>query len=244
MTKEFKITNTSTRKTFSSLDEVNAHISKTKLRPLNGSDVICVEEITTKYHKINLKSDKVTIETFHKLIDVLLNKLSTKSEVTYTDSGTTNLGYALRAVKDLKIPEALEHLKNGLNALEIDYDKFDKSYNAKYGSEDQDWDWIHSTFKKSKDKHGYEKHEELVKTTAIIVLKHLRAADTIHKKFKAIKLRTNYKPCNAIGIKSTYMSIGYRESGPVIGTSMFTGRNVSCKEDEVLTEVSLSKLLQ
>jgi hypothetical protein len=250
MEKQFKITNTNTRKTFSSLAEVNAHVSKTKLRPLDGSNTIFVEEITSKMHSINLISDNITIETFHKLIDKILNKLSAKTEVTYTDDSMSILGTVLRAVKDLDIPEALEHFKTGMILLEIDYHKFDNAYNnSKYDAKnakdwDEKWEWLRSTFKKSEDTYGYQRHRELVKSTSIIILNHLKSSNTIPEKFKVIKLRTNYKPCNAIGIKSTYLSIGWREGGPVIGRSMFTGRKVSYTGDEVLTERSLSKILK
>lgn len=241
--KQYKITNSNTRKIFKSLDEVKNHISKNKVRPYDGTNTLVVEETITKYHDINIEADTLTIETFHKLVDKLLNYLSTTKDVTVNDPGISSAGYTLRAIKKLNIPEVIEHFKNGLIAIDIDYDLFDKYYNAKNIS-DRNWDWIFSAFEKSEKKYGYEKQKELIKSTAIAILNYLKACKTIPEEFIVIKLRTNYKPCNAIGIKTEHLSIGYRQNGPIIGGSMFTGRNVSYLGDDVLTERSLSKLLE
>jgi len=241
--KEYKITNSNTRKIFKSLDEVKNYVSKNKVRPYDGTNTLVVQETITKYHDINIKADTLTIETFHKLVDILLNYLSTATDVTIKDGGITSVVYTLRAVKKLNIPEVIEHFKNGLIAIDIDYDLFDKYSNAKNFS-DTNWDWINCAFEKSEKKYGYEKQKELIKSTAITILNYLKACKTIPEEFTVIKLRTNYKPCNAIGIKTEYLSIGYRQNGPIIGRSMFTGRNVSYLGDDVLTETSLSKLIE
>jgi hypothetical protein len=243
MYKEFVIINAGTRKTFRTLDEVNAHIKKTKLMPLDGSNVIKVDEITTQMHSIAVESDEVTIETFHRLIDLLLSRLKKGNVVHTNDYGTTDIGYMVRALKYLKIPEAFEYLKKEIDLLDIDFDKFVKLY-KKTDNTREEWDWIHSTIRNSIKNHGIDAHKKVIRSTCIIILETIKATNSIPKAFKIVRLRTNYKPCNAFGISSDYLSIGIRPEDTVIGSSLFTGRKVSRRGEEMLTEKSLTKLLE
>jgi len=235
----FTISNTSTRTTFNSLKDVEDFVQNKKIRPVDGSNILLIEETIIKTHTIKLEEDFITKESFHKLIDALLMGLEKLNFIDTGDHAMHDVESTYIGVKKLKNQKLIKKSENILREIGI----IDlKEFNEKISEKPRDFDWHHNLSDKTIYKKGvYPQYKIMLKELYVEILKWLRAEIYFTNYFKVVRLRTNYKPCNALGLISNGLCIGLRDDDVVAGETLFRGRNVSSRGYEYLTESGLLK---
>lgn len=212
--------NTSTRKSFDSLDETKEHIKKKKVVPNDLSNTIKVRVETISYEYITVETDSVSKEYALLLLTAIKDSIGTKYD---NISNLTELKnkYLLARMKGDKYLGPLYDF--------VMAEGFDLNDSNNYDA------W-------------YTKFQGMFGRATVKYLNYMiDNFDEFYEKANWLRMSTNYKPCSGIGCKieidSFSLCIYLRPDSILFGTSTVYGRNVSFKGEYKLTDKDVKKRL-
>lgn len=225
----YKITNSNVRKKFLSLDELKKHVKDKNILPNDLTNTLKIEKITTENINLDVEISKLSKEGAIKLLnDFYLSSIKTPKGDVYLKFDTCGIvSFVSKILKD-------ETYKNNILTKFL-YEKIQnmgfteeylKSHSNWYGEGGQ-----------------YEKHSEVFLDFIEHVIQNI---DTYFDKSEWLKISTNYKPCNAQGMKimlgSYPLYFLVRNADTLITTHPVFGRNVNSRGVSFLTDNDINPI--
>jgi hypothetical protein len=216
----YKITNSNVRKKFLSLDELKKHVKDKNVLPNDLTNTLKIEKITSENINLDVEISKLSKENAVK--ELIYFKGVSSHNKNYLKFDSSAIKFLV-----LKILEDETYKDNVLSKFLYDKiqtmgftEEYLKSHSNWYGEGGQ-----------------YEKHSEIFLEFIEHVIENI---DTYFDKTEWVKIYTDYKPCNAHGMK--IILNGYpiffliRNADTLITTYPVFGRNVNSRGVSFLTD--------